>query len=137
MHVCAGGIWVPGEGRKAVVGAWLLCRKRVRGGAKAAERPGQVVEQDVPPARDRDPGLPGRDEDGCEPAGACGPIELERHRHLPDGAVGADREHDQRVDPEVRADVSVFERLRVQLLGCCMLSSANAIHWGCLVALTW
>ena len=43
MHVCAGGIWVPGEGRKAVVGAWLLCRKRVRGGAKAAERPGQQI----------------------------------------------------------------------------------------------
>ena len=43
LHVCAGGIWVPGEGRKAVVGAWLLCRKRVRGGAKAAERPGQQI----------------------------------------------------------------------------------------------
>ena len=46
-----------------------------------------------PPARDRDPGLAGGDEARCDPAGGRGAVELERDRHLPDRAVGADREH--------------------------------------------
>ncbi len=45
-----------------------------------------------PPAGDRDPRLPGRDEARREPARSRGPVELERDRHLPDRAVGADGE---------------------------------------------
>ena len=46
-----------------------------------------------PPAGDRDPGLAGGDEAGCEPTRGRGPVELERDGHLPDRAVRADREH--------------------------------------------
>ncbi len=49
------------------------------------------VDRDAP-AGDRDPGLPGRDEPRLDPARPGGAVELERHRHLPDRAVGADGE---------------------------------------------
>ena len=55
------------------------------------------------PACDRDPGLPGGHEERRQPSRACGAVELERDRHLPDGAVGADGEDDPGVDLEVRA----------------------------------
>ena len=53
-----------------------------------------------PPAGDRDPGLPGRDEDRSHPAPLRLAVELERDGHLPDRAVGADREDDP--SPAVR-----------------------------------
>src|SRR5438132_31852 len=56
-----------------------------------------------PPAGDRDAGLAGRDEHGPEAAPARLEVELPGRGHLPDRAVRADREHDRRVDVEVRA----------------------------------
>ena len=56
-----------------------------------------------PPAGDRDAGLAGRDEHGPEAAPARLEVELAGRGHLPDRAVRADREHDRRVDVEVRA----------------------------------
>ena len=50
-----------------------------------------------PPAGDRDPGLPGRDEHAsARPRRARLEVELERDGHLPDRAVGADRQDDPR-----------------------------------------
>ena len=65
-----------------------------------------------PPARDRDPGLPGRDEARRQPARSRCPVELERHRHLPDRAVRADGEDVPRRLLEVgaRGDVQVRGR---------------------------
>ena len=56
-----------------------------------------------PPARDRDPGLAGRDERGGDAARSRLAVELERDGHLPDRAVGADGEHDLAPALEVRA----------------------------------
>ena len=65
------------------------------------------------PAGDRDPGLAGRDELRGEAALPGRPVELERHRHLPDGAVGADGQDDLRRHAQVlaRGDVEAGRRL--------------------------
>src|SRR5690349_19366858 len=55
------------------------------------------------PAGDRDPRLAGRYEHRTQAAPACFEVELAGRRHLPDRAIGADGEHDRRVDLEVRA----------------------------------
>ena len=57
-----------------------------------------MVDRD-PPAGDRDPGLPGGDERGLQPARAGRRVELQRDRHLADRAVRADGVH----HPHVRA----------------------------------
>ena len=64
------------------------------------------------PARDRDPGLPGRDELAAPAAALRLAVELERHRHLPDRAVGADREDRRRAMRQVRAGRDVQARRR-------------------------
>jgi hypothetical protein len=56
-----------------------------------------------PPSRDRDSGLAGGNEDRAQAALACFEIELAGRGHLPDRAIGADREDDRRVDVEVLA----------------------------------
>ena len=56
-----------------------------------------------PPARDGDAGLARRDEHGLDAAPPRLEVELERDGHLPDRAVGADREHDRRRHLEIRA----------------------------------
>ncbi len=64
------------------------------------------------PSGDRDPGLPGRDEltrDSTAPRLA---VELERHGHLPDRAVGADREDGRRVVRQVRPRRNIEPRRR-------------------------
>ena len=65
------------------------------------------------PARDRDPRLAGRHEDGRETAPARLEVELDRDRLLPDRAVRADGEDDRRVDLEVRSgrDAEALGRL--------------------------
>ena len=70
------------------------------------------VDRDAPPG-DRDARLARRDEDRLEPAPARLEVELDRDRLLPDRAVGADREDDRRVHPEVRPrrDVEALRRL--------------------------
>ena len=74
-------------------------------------RPGQEIGDDRvdrdAPARDRDPGLPRRHEDRTQPALSRLAVELERHGHLADRAIGADREHDLRVELEVLAGRNV------------------------------
>src|SRR5438309_9847191 len=60
------------------------------------------VDRDPPPG-DGDPGLAGRNEDGTQPALPSLEVELARGRHLPDRAIGADGEHDRRVDVEIRS----------------------------------
>ena len=70
------------------------------GGAREEVRD-DGVDRD-PPARDRDPGLPGRDEDRADAALPGSSVELKRHRHLPDRAVGADGQNDGGVVLEVR-----------------------------------
>src|SRR5207247_5308150 len=65
-----------------------------------------------PPARDRDPRLPGRDELARDAAAAGLAVELERHRHLSDRAVGADREYDLRRVRQVLARRHVQARRR-------------------------
>src|SRR5262249_39082941 len=56
-----------------------------------------------PPAGDRDARLPGGNEDRPEAATLCLAVELQRDRHLPDRAVGADGEEDTGVESEIRA----------------------------------
>ena len=56
-----------------------------------------------PPPRDCDAGLARRNEDAAQSAPPRLEIQLADRRHLPDRAVGADREHDLRIDLEVRA----------------------------------
>src|SRR5438034_11806422 len=56
----------------------------------AGEKVGNhCVHRDSPPG-DRDPGLACGDERRRETELACGPVQLERHGHLPDRAIGAD-----------------------------------------------
>jgi hypothetical protein len=66
-----------------------------------------------PPAGYRDTGLAGGHEHGAKTPPSRLAIELERHRHLSDRAVGADGEHHLRVVLEVAAggDVQVRRRL--------------------------
>ena len=70
------------------------------------------VDRDPPP-RDRDPGLPRRDELTAHPAAPGFAVELEGDRHLPDRAVGADCEDRRRTVREVAAgrDVQSLRRL--------------------------
>ena len=68
---------------------------------RAGEEVGDHRVHGDPPARDRDSGLPGRHEHRVEPAPTRFEIELDRDRLLSDRAVGADRQHDRRVDLEV------------------------------------
>ena len=70
---------------------------------RAGEEIGDDGVDGDPPARDRDAGLAGGHEHRLEPAPARSAVELERDGHLPDRAVGADGEHDVRVDLEVGA----------------------------------
>src|SRR6266446_3448108 len=56
-----------------------------------------------PPPRDGDARLARRHEDRLLAASARLQVELERDRHLPDRAVGADREHDRAGDVEYLA----------------------------------
>src|SRR5204863_6493012 len=74
---------------------------------EAFGRAGDEVRDDridgYPPPRDRDARLAGRDEDRAQAAPPRFEIELARDGHLPDRAIGADREDDRRVDLEVRA----------------------------------
>ena len=53
------------------------------------------------PAGDRHARLAGRDEDRAQPSTPRFQVELAGDGHLPDRAVGPDREHDRRVDNEV------------------------------------
>jgi len=56
-----------------------------------------------PPARDRDPRLPGRNEDRLQTSLAGLEVELAGRGHLPDRTVGANGEDDRRVNFEVRS----------------------------------
>ena len=86
-------------------------RRRALGGAGDEVRDDRV--DGDPPAGDRDPGLAGRHEHRSEAAALRLAVELERDGHLPDRAVGADREDDPRGELEVRAgrDVQTVGRL--------------------------
>ena len=78
-----------------------------------------------PPARDRDPSLAGRDEDGAQAAVPGGKVELDRDRLLADRAVGADGEDDlggylevlSGRDAEVRGRLAQVTELDAVLLG--------------------
>ena len=80
-------------------------------------RAGEEVRDDGvdrdPPARDRDSGLAGRDEDGLQAALPGGEVELDGDRLLPDRAVGSDGEDDLGRDLEVLAgrDAELRRRL--------------------------
>ena len=80
---------------------------------RAREEVGDDRVHGDPPARDRNPGLAGRDEDGGEASAPGLEVELERDGLLADRAVGADGEGDLRRDQEVLAggDVQLGGRL--------------------------
>ena len=71
------------------------------GGAREEVRDHRV-DRDPPPG-DRDPRLPGRDENRPQAALARLEVELARRCHLPDRAVGTNSEDDRRVGFEVRS----------------------------------
>ena len=70
--------------------------------AAPAMKSATTASTEIPSPRSRSR-LAGRDEARREPARPRLAVELERDRHLPDRAVGADREHDLRRQLEVRA----------------------------------
>ena len=70
-----------------------LCRAREEVGDHRVDRD--------PPARDRDPGLPGRNEDRFQASLAGLEVELAGRGHLPDRTVGTDGQDDRRVNFEI------------------------------------
>ena len=87
-----------------------------------------------PPSRDRDPGLPGRDEHRTQATPARLEIELAGRGHLPDRAVGADGEHDRRVHFQVgagrRAEIGrrLAEIAELDFAGACELDELVVVR---------